>query len=452
MNKKEFCGFEVATNEKTCKVGLMDLKSTRKIGFFEVVSIGIGGMVGGGIFAVLGLAVELAYGGTPIAFLLAGLVALITSYSYARLSIQFPSRGGTVEFLNKAFGVNLFTGSLNILLWLSYIIMISLYAYAFGSYGASWLPENWHTAGKYFLMNLVIVAFTVLNIGEAKAVGEAEEWIVGLKIAILLLFIAVGAASVKLGNVAPADWPSTGRLVAGGMIIFLAYEGFELIANTAQDVITPQKILPPAFFTCVLFVILLYVGIAIVAVGNLSVEEIVKARDYALAESAKPFFGKTGFFLITIAALLSTGSAINATLYGMARMSYTIAAEGELPKFLERKIWNRPIEGLLMTTGLSLLVVNLFDLQSISIMGSSGFLIIFGLVNAANVKLHQTTQSYGWLSGLGFLVCFGALGTLCWYSFITHPLKPLVLLGMIVLSVIIEFIYRKFFRKKEIDL
>ncbi len=421
---------------------------SRKIGFFEVVSIGIGGMVGGGIFAVLGLAVELAHGGTPIAFLIAGLVALLTSYSYARLSVRYPSRGGTVDYLNRAFEANMVTGSLNILLWLSYIIMIALYAYAFGSYGASWLPDSWHTAGKYLLMNLVIVLFTLLNIGEAKVVGEAEEWIVGLKLVILLLFIAAGIASVKLGNLAPSEWTSPARLVSGGMIIFLAYEGFELIANTAQDVSDPKRILPPAFLTCVLFVILLYVGISAVAVGNLSVEKIVSARDYALAESAKPFFGSAGFFLITIAALLSTGSAINATLYGTARISYTIAAEGELPEFLEHKVWNRPIEGLLLTTGLSLLVVNLFDLQSISMMGSSGFLIIFAAVNAANMKLHKNTKSLGWLSGLGAVVCLGALGTLCWYAFGTHPLKLLILAVMIALSVIIEFIYRKFFRKK----
>lgn len=108
-----------------------------KIGFWSVVSIGVGGMIGGGIFAVLGLAVQLAKGGTPVAFVLAGIIALITSYSYAKLSITYPCQGGTVEFLNQAFGTGIFTGSLNILLWLSYVVMLSLYSYAFGSYAAS---------------------------------------------------------------------------------------------------------------------------------------------------------------------------------------------------------------------------------------------------------------------------------------------------------------------------
>jgi len=112
-----------------------------KIGFWAVVAIGVGGMVGGGIFAVLGLAVQLAHGGTPVAFVLAGGVALLTAYSYAKLSVAYPSRGGTVTFLDRAFGAGMFTGSLNILLWLSYVVMLSLYALAFGSYGATFLPK-----------------------------------------------------------------------------------------------------------------------------------------------------------------------------------------------------------------------------------------------------------------------------------------------------------------------
>ncbi len=106
----------------------------KKIGLKEALAVGIGGMVGGGIFAVLGLAVSLASGGTPIAFLLAGVLALITSYSYVKLSLTYPDRGGTVKFINQGFGKSVFSGGINNLLWVSYIIMLSLYASAFGSY------------------------------------------------------------------------------------------------------------------------------------------------------------------------------------------------------------------------------------------------------------------------------------------------------------------------------
>jgi len=108
-----------------------------KLGLWPMVAIGIGGMVGGGIFAVLGLAVQMARGGTPLAFALAGMVALLTAYSYAKLSVAFSSRGGTVRFPDRAFGAGFFTGSLSVLLWLSYVVMLSLYALAFGIYGAT---------------------------------------------------------------------------------------------------------------------------------------------------------------------------------------------------------------------------------------------------------------------------------------------------------------------------
>jgi len=117
---------------------MADSKSSHKgsISLWGAVSIGVGGMVGGGIFAVLGLSVQITKAGAPLSFLLAGCIALVTCYSYTKLSVALPSQGGTVAYLNKAFGSGIWTGSLNILLWISYIVMLSLYAYAFGGYGA----------------------------------------------------------------------------------------------------------------------------------------------------------------------------------------------------------------------------------------------------------------------------------------------------------------------------
>ncbi len=424
------------------------LQSKRTIGYWSAVAIGIGGMVGGGIFAVLGLAVQLAGGGTPIAFLLAGLIALITSYSYAKLSITFPSRGGTVEFINQAFGPGVITGGLNILLWLSYIVMLSLYAYAFGSYGASLFPATTQLFWKHIFISSVIILLMGLNIIGAKIVGKTEEWIVGGKIVILVLFIYFGFWHIKYGHLAVATWANPLQLVAGGMIIFLAYEGFELIANTAKDIKNPRKNLPKAYYSSVIFVIILYILVSMVVVGNLSLGQIIQARDYALAVSAQPFLGESGFLLIMIAALMSTASAINATLYGSSRVSYIIARDGELPKVLEKKIWNKPIEGLLMTAGLSLLVANLFNLSSISIMGSAGFLIVFMAVNMANIQLRKKTKSYLWLPMLGTLVCFLALVALIWQIALTTPDRIWVLVFLIGASFFIELFYRRFTQRK----
>jgi len=412
------------------------------IGFWAIVAIGIGGMVGGGIFAVLGLAVQLAHGGTPLAFLVAGLVALVTSYSYAKLSVTFPSQGGTVEFLNQGFGVGLFTGSMNVLLWISYIVMLALYSYAFGSYGASLFPAAFQPVMKHVLLSAAIILLTGLNALGSNAVGDAEEWIVGFKIAILALFVGVGLWGGDYHRVAVGTWTPMPQLLAGGMIIFLAYEGFELIANSAGDARRPEKTLPRAYYTSVIFVIALYILVSLVTVANLPLHQIIAARDYALAESAKPFLGSFGFTLIAVAALLSTGSAINATLYGTARVSYVIAKDGELPEVLEKKIWRKPLEGLLLTAAVSLVVANLFDLTSISTMGSAGFLLIFAAVNGANLRLRRRTGSVWWIPALGLLACVAALATLIWNRFETHPREIWVLVVMLVLAAAIEFIYR----------
>ena len=416
----------------------------KQLGFWEVTAIGVGGMVGGGIFAVLGLSVELTHGGAPLAFLMAGLVALVTAYSYARLSVTFPSQGGTVAFLDRAFGSGVLTGSANILLWLSYIVMLSLYAYAFGSYGASFFASDTQPFWKHLLISGSVAVITALNLLNARLIGEAEDWIVLLKLVILALFIVVGVWGIDSARLAPASWSSPSYLIAGGMIIFLAYEGFELIANTAQDVRDAPKILPRAYFSSVVFVMVLYVLVAVVTVGTLPVGDIVNAKDYALAEAARPSLGHVGFILIAIAAMLSTASAINATVYGAARLSYVIAKDGELPSILERKAWGKPIEGLLITSIATLFIANLVDLSSISTMGSAGFLLIFAAVNAANVIMAEQTHSMRSLSLLGVGLCLGALGSLVWQTAQHSPAQLWFLFAMITIALSIELSFRLF--------
>jgi amino acid transporter len=413
-----------------------------KLGYWEATAIGIGGMVGGGIFAVLGLSVNLTHGGAPLAFALGGVVALVTAYAYAQLSVTFPSEGGTVAFLDRAFGPGLLTGSSNILLWISYIVMVSLYAHAFGSYGATLFPADAQGLWKHILITAVVVAITGLNLLNAKLIGEAEDGIVLFKLVILALFIGAGIWGVQGARLAPAAWSPPLSLIAGGMIIFLAYEGFELIANTAKDVRDGSRTLPRAFYSSVGLVIVLYVLVATVTVGTLPLPNIVAAKDYALAEAARPFLGQTGFLMIAVAAMLSTASAINATIYGAARLSYVMAKDGELPAALERKAWGEPIEGLLITAVAAVLIANFIDLTKLSTMGSSGFLLVFAAVNAANAKLARDTASRRWLSLAGVVLCLAALATLLAQTADTSPAQLWVLLAMVGAAVGLELLFR----------
>ncbi|CAM1356036.1 amino acid transporter [Tenacibaculum discolor] len=420
---------------------------SKKIGLKEAISIGIGGMVGGGIFAVLGLAVLLAKGGTPIAFLLAGILALLTSYSYVNLSKKYPDRGGTVKFINQGFGRTIFSGAINNLLWVSYIVMLSLYASAFGSYAPNlWEITQNKTINFHIYASAIIIIATAINYYSIAVVGKIESYAVVIKLIILIGFIAIGAYGLignpNMAQLSISNWENPIKLFAGGMVIFVAYEGFELIANAAPDILNPEKNISKAYYYSVIFVIVLYIIIALVTVGSLPFNQIAKAQDYVLAEAAKPMLGQVGFTIITIAALISTFSAINASLYGGSKVNYEIAEDDELPHHFLAKFWNQPI-GLLITAIATLVLVNTLNLESISTAGSVGFILIFGIVNYVGFKLSKETGANKIIPLLGCFLCVIALVILIKQQLQSNLIGVFVSLGIITLCFIIEWIYKK---------
>ncbi|UTD14137.1 APC family permease [Tenacibaculum mesophilum] len=420
---------------------------SKKIGLKEAISIGIGGMVGGGIFAVLGLAVLLAKGETPIAFLLAGILALLTSYSYVHLSKKYPDRGGTVKFINQGFGRTIFSGAINNLLWISYIVMLSLYASAFGSYAPNlWEITQNKTINFHIYASAIIIIATAINYYSIAVVGKIESYAVVIKLIILIGFIAIGAYGLignpNMAQLSISNWENPIKLFAGGMVIFVAYEGFELIANAAPDILNPEKNIAKAYYYSVIFVIILYIIIALVTVGSLPLNQIAKAQDYVLAEAAKPMLGQVGFTVITIAALISTFSAINASLYGGSKVNYEIAEDDELPHHFLAKFWNQPI-GLLITAIATLILVNTLNLESISTAGSVGFILIFGIVNYVGFKLSKETNSNKGISLFGCILCAVALIILIRQQLESNLIGVFVSLGIITLCFIIEWIYKK---------
>jgi len=423
----------------------------KKIGLREAMSIGIGGMVGGGIFAVLGLAVTLAQGGTPIAFLLAGIIALITSYSYVKLSLSYPDKGGTVKFINQGFGENVFSGGINNLLWVSYIIMLSLYASAFGSYAPN-LYKFFGTDLDFHIYASAIIMFaTLINYYSIKIVGAIESYAVIIKLLILLGFVGIGIFGLfgnpNLDQLSMSNWETPLNLITGGMVIFVAYEGFELIANAVPDIKNPSKNVPKAFYFSIIFVILLYVVIAIVTVGSLPFKEIANAKDYVLAEAAKPMLGQIGFTIITIAALISTFSAINASLYGGSRVSFEISEDDELPHQLTYQIWNQPI-GLIITTLATLLLTNTLNLESISTAGSLGFLLIFASVNFSGFKLSKQIKANRIIPMLGFVLTIAAFFILIEQQYSSNQLSIIIAISIIAICFLVEWVY-KFSEKRK---
>ena len=417
----------------------------RTISLFGAVSIGIGGMVGGGIFAVLGEAVSLAHGATPIAFFIAGIVAFLTAYSYAKLSTTYQSRGGTVTFIDNAFGHNLLSGSINLMLWMSYLVTIALYASAFASYGITFF-DNQTVLLHHILICVAILLPAVINIVSTSFVAKSESIIVAIKVILLIVVIVAGAFYMDFSRVAPSHYESANSIVVAGMIIFVAYEGFELIANAAQSIKNPEKNLPRAFYLSVGIVIVLYVLIALVAVTTVPEKELMEAKDYALAIAAKPALGMIGFKLVALAALLSTFSAINATIFGNAQLGYVIAKDGELPTVFEYQKGDIPMVGLLFTVILSLIIANFINLEEIAIIGSASFLLIFFIVNISALKLYKTVQGSRAIFIVSSLASFFALFTLLLHTYESNPIAIIIFIGFIFIAIAFEMLYGKMVR------
>ena len=424
---------------------MTSLKKENKLGTFSTLSIGIGGMVGGGIFAVTGLTVDVTKGAAPIAFLIAGIVALLTGYSYLKLTLRFPGEGGTVEFLNRAFGSGVVTGAANILLLLSYVVLLAIYAYAFGSYGASFFSEQDRGFWLHLLISAVIVGLVVVNVFGAKLVMRSENLFNAVKMLLLAAFVIGGLLTpMEWSRFGPENFVTPLGLIAGAMLIFLNYEGFELIANASKDIADPKRSLPIAYIGGILIVIVIYVLIVVVVVGHLSFKEISNVSAHVLSVAAQNSMGRIGYIAIAIAALTATSSAINATFYSTGRLAYIIARTGELPKTLERTMRGQHLEGTLITAFLALLTANFVPLEAIATMGSAGFLLIFMAVNIANVRLANDTGSRAWISALATLSTAAALIVLC-VEVDENPATRnhlWILLGMIVASFVIEVAYR----------
>ena len=420
----------------------------KTIGLKDAIAIGIGGMVGGGIFAVLGLAVSLAKGGTPLAFLFAGIIAFSTSYSYAKLSKKFPENGGTVKFIQEQFGSGIFAGGINNLLWISYIVMLALYASAFGSYGAELISitGDKEIDVRIFQTSIIAIALTI-NYLSIQLVSKIESVSVVVKLLILVIFIGIGFYGFSmhpenLDQLSPKNWESPLLLLSGGMVIFVAYEGFELIANSISDLKDKEKNTEKAYYAAVGIVVILYILIAIVTVGALPFQEIANAEDYVLAKAAEPTLGQMGFVIITITALISTFSAINATVLGSGRVNYDIAKDMELPQYFCHKLWGKPI-GFLITAILSIVLVNLFNLQSISTAGSAGFLLIFCIVNFIGYKKHKELKSNKFIHLFSAILCLLAFCTLLIQQFPQNKIGVFVAVGIIVFCFALEWLYKK---------
>ncbi len=414
-----------------------------KLSLWEATAIAVGIIIGASIFSLIGVGAEIAGRNLPLAFILASLAALLVAYSYAKLGSKIISNAGPIEFIIRGIGDNVFTGMLAFMLWFTYVASIALFAKTFAGYFLALVHEPLTGLNIALVEVAVVAVFVALNFRGSKTVGRAESLIVATKLGILGLFIVAGLWSIKPSLLAPlTDKEHIMGAVYAATLFFLSYTGFGLVTNASEDIENPERNVPRAIYLSLLITTLVYVGVSVVAIGNLPVKELVRAKEYALAEAAKPFLGEAGFTLVAIGALFSTSSAINATLYGGANIAYALAREGELPKTFERKAWFGAPEGLYITAILGLLLAFLLNLDGVAAVCSATFIIIYLAVIIAHYRLRHITRGNAAIILVSLVVVASILVLLLYHQYETNPRSFYTILASYTGALLVEYLYR----------
>lgn len=416
--------------------------SIRKLSLAEVTAIGIGGMIGGGIFAVLGLAIAVAGHAVALTLAAGGVIALLTGLSYAHLGLAFRGDGGSFTYIERAFGSRALAGVMGWLLIVGYIGTLALYASAFGDYGAA-LFEGTGAHSQLLagaLATLALSVFLAINLKGVKLSGGVELGVVATKLAILALFVVACAFGVQRDHFTPLFDRGVFTPVAAVALIFVAYEGFELIPNAIDEMQAPERNLRRAILLSIVITTAIYVLVAIVAEGNLTPAQVQRYQEYVLAVAARPVLGHAGFALIGAAALLSTSSAINATLFGAARLAMVMAQESALPRIFSMRERKAPIPwvALVALGGASLVFCLAADLTAISTLASATFLLIFAAVNFSALRLARRIELHPAPPLIGGALASASFCVLVWHAWETSRAGLVWLAGFYCAAIVLE--------------
>ena len=418
------------------------MQKEKAFGLWSAVFLGIGSMVGAGIFVLLGEAGAIAGNLVWLSFILGGLIALLSGYSLAKLAETFPSRGGIVEYLVQCYGEGVFSGSVSVLFYLSAIVALAMVTKTFGTYASMMLPAHNEDYADIFAL-IILCCFVVINLAGSTLIARSENVIVIFKLSIILIFTVAVSFYIHTDYLSLKNAPPVLNVFSAIALTFFAYEGFRVITNTAEDMANPAKLMMKAMMLAIGLVMALYVAVTFAVFGNLTLDEIIAAQDYALAEAAKPVFGEVGFVLMAVAALISTASSINANLYAVTNVTYDMAKNGELPEEYKRNVYHST-EGLLISATLIAFLILFFELKEIAAIGSISMLFVHALVHTGHLFKHKQTGASTTLLILAIISMLAAIGLALHYTNQHIPgVGEYVALGFL-LAFMIEVLLRLF--------
>lgn len=412
------------------------------------VAMGTGVMIGAGIFALTGQIAEL--GGTwfPLAFLLAAVVAGFSSYTYVKMSNAYPSAGGIAMFLKKAYSRSTITGASALLMFFSMVINQSLVARTFATYvlqpfggspGWWWIPA--------LGVALLLFAFLV-NIMGNKFIETFSFVTAFVKIAGLVILTVAGlwASGLEFESitVSPQETGITSFLGAIALGI-LAYKGFTTITNSGGEIKDPHKNVGRAIIISLLICVVIYMLVAFAVGGNLSIGQIVSAKDYSLAEAARPAFGKWGLWTTVGFAIVATVSGVIASIFAVSRM---LAMLTEM-KLVPHKHFGMPGDlqkhTLVYTVVIAMLLTVFFDLSRIASLGAVFYIIMDIIVHWGVLRhLREEVEAKAWILITAIILDVIVLGAFLWVKW----QSDMLVIWASAIGLLVVFLGERWFLRK----
>ncbi|MFF2493953.1 APC family permease [Agromyces sp. NPDC058064] len=414
--------------------------SEKRMTVLQATFIGVGSMVGAGIFALLGAAGAVAGSAVWLSFLIAGIIAALQGYSFAKLGAKYPSGGGILTYLSRGLGEGHLTGIGSWLFFTAGSIVVAMIATSFGGYASSVVAGGDPVWAKVLAVALIVV-MSVLNTVGATAVARVQSVIVIIVLGILVVFAAVTLANLDPSLLAPSGYPGAREIISSVALTFFAFLGFGVITFTAKDLPNPSRQLPRAIYLALAIATAIYVAVALGVFGTLTAEQVVDYGTTALAEAAKPALGQAGYVLMVITALFSTTGAVNAGLYPSIGMTQHLASVGQFPPMFGRSVGRFPV-GLIVMAVLATVLVLGFDLNKIASIGSAVALLVFSAVTIAHFRLYRETGASVVMLVIALVATLGTFVIFCTTTLVSEPATAFALVAIIVLAVVIDFAWK----------
>lgn len=407
------------------------------------VALGVGGMMGAGLYTLLGVAGTSTGVLLPLAFLVAAIAAGFSVYSYSKLGAKFPSSGGAAEFMVRCYGNSVTAGGFNVFQYVAYLIATALYAAGFAEYGSAVLGQPSGGVTAKLLGVGVIAVFAAINIFSSKLVGRAETVIIAFELVILIVFVAVGA-----GKADPSLLTADGNgglvgMLTGAGLLYVTYQGFGVVANASGQMARPRRELPRAMFAALGIVTIVYLVISTLVVLLVPLPQIVADSGHVLADAGQAALGRVGFLAIAAAALLATASAVNATVFAASNVAADVSKHQELSVALSRTVWRNTPIALLVSAVVSMLLVLLFPLAAVGQMTSLAFLVVYGAVSAGHLRVRSQTGARAFPLVAAVVINTALFALLLWDAIAAGSVATwATLIAALLLSFVFEAFYR----------